>query len=139
MKILKLTLRKIWFDMIASGEKTEEYREIKKFWLQRFTETYPGPPEMVCVMKDGTRFEFDFISEFDQVEFTNGYGKHRPKITLECKGIHIGTGKPELGAEHGGNYFVIKLGKMIEYQNLPADMYGTMHARKLKELKGGSQ
>jgi len=29
MKILEMTLKKKWFDMISSGEKKEEYREIK--------------------------------------------------------------------------------------------------------------
>lgn len=28
-KILTLTVSKQWFDMIAAGEKTEEYREIR--------------------------------------------------------------------------------------------------------------
>lgn len=34
-KILNLVVTKRWFDMIATGEKTEEYREIKGFWLNR--------------------------------------------------------------------------------------------------------
>ena len=29
MKYLHLTLKKNWFDLILSGEKKEEYREIK--------------------------------------------------------------------------------------------------------------
>jgi len=32
MKTLTLSLNKQWFDMIKSGEKKEEYREIKPFW-----------------------------------------------------------------------------------------------------------
>lgn len=36
MSTLKLTLKKKWFDMIASGEKKEEYREIKPYWIKRF-------------------------------------------------------------------------------------------------------
>ena len=35
MKTLTLFLKKKWFDMIASGEKTEEYREIKPYWEKR--------------------------------------------------------------------------------------------------------
>ena len=34
-KILHLTLKKKWFDMILSGEKTDEYREIKPYWTKR--------------------------------------------------------------------------------------------------------
>lgn len=35
MKTLTLSLKKKWFDMIASGEKTEEYREITLYWQKR--------------------------------------------------------------------------------------------------------
>ena len=34
-KVLTLTVRKEWFDMIVAGEKTEEYREIKPYWASR--------------------------------------------------------------------------------------------------------
>ena len=34
-KILALTVSKQWFDMIIAGKKTEEYREIKGFWMSR--------------------------------------------------------------------------------------------------------
>lgn len=33
---LVLTIKKKWFDMILSGKKTEEYREIKPYWETRF-------------------------------------------------------------------------------------------------------
>lgn len=33
-KILYLTLKKQWFDMINDGIKTEEYREIKPYWVK---------------------------------------------------------------------------------------------------------
>ena len=36
MEELRLPLKKKWFDMIKSGEKKAEYREIKKYWLDRF-------------------------------------------------------------------------------------------------------
>lgn len=35
MKTLDLVLKGKWYDMIASGEKTEEYREIKPYWEKR--------------------------------------------------------------------------------------------------------
>jgi hypothetical protein len=35
MRVLHLTLKKKWFDMIASGEKKEEYREDKEYWRRR--------------------------------------------------------------------------------------------------------
>lgn len=35
MKTLTLSLKKKWYDMIASGEKKEEYREITEYWNKR--------------------------------------------------------------------------------------------------------
>ena len=34
--MLTLPIKKKWFDMIKSGEKKEEYREIKQYWFTRF-------------------------------------------------------------------------------------------------------
>ena len=34
-KVLTLTVNKQWFNMIVAGEKTEEYREIKPYWVAR--------------------------------------------------------------------------------------------------------
>lgn len=34
-KVLKLTLKKTWYDLILLGVKQEEYREIKEYWLKR--------------------------------------------------------------------------------------------------------
>lgn len=34
--MLILTIKKKWFDMIKSGEKKEEYREINRYYDSRF-------------------------------------------------------------------------------------------------------
>lgn len=35
MKTIDLVLKAEWYDMIASGEKREEYREIKPYWCRK--------------------------------------------------------------------------------------------------------
>ena len=35
MKILHLVLKSVWYDKIASGEKTSEYRECTPYWNKR--------------------------------------------------------------------------------------------------------
>ena len=35
-KVLHLTLKKEWFDLILSGDKKIEYREIKNHWVKMF-------------------------------------------------------------------------------------------------------
>lgn len=97
-KILYLTLKKKWFDMIESGIKTEEYREIKPYWTKR-----------LC--KEGTTSPQN--GKYDVVEFRNGYQKDCPKMTFELENILIGCGKQEWGAENNVVYYVLKLGKRL--------------------------
>lgn len=109
MKVLHLTLRKKWFDMIASGEKKEEYRELKPFWYNRLTSEYwinAGTPT--------ASKHYNFLN-FDAIKFYNGWAPSEKykNITIEWKGIKVGNGKSEWGAEPGKEYFVIKLGEII--------------------------
>ena len=89
MDTLQLTLKKKWFDLIKSGQKQEEYREIKPYWSKRFNKRY------------------------DCIEFVNGYGKHRPRFTIELKEIQIGLGIVELGAPEAKKVYILKLGNII--------------------------
>ena len=100
MKTLKLVLKRKWFDMIASGEKKEEYRELTKYWQSRLWE-YSRCSD-ACWAK-----------EYDAVTFFLGYAKNRPSMTFRWLGTDIEQGKPEWGAEPGKCYFVIKLGERI--------------------------
>jgi hypothetical protein len=98
MKILHLTIKKQWFDKIASGEKKEEYREQKKYWQHRF-------------VKEGYWMS-QTCKEFDAVLFRNGYSKTSPTILVECLGIELSdVGNPEWGFTV--KCFVIKLGKIL--------------------------
>ena len=95
MSTLHLTLKKQWFDMILSGMKTEEYREIKPYYNLRL-----------------------IGREYDSVVFRNGYARDAPSLTIELKAIRFGTGNPEWGAEEGKTYFVLSLGKIINTKNI---------------------
>lgn len=50
---------------------------------------------------------------FDQVKFTNGYAANAPTMVVECKGIRIGTAKPEWSDNWQGDVFIIELGEII--------------------------
>jgi hypothetical protein len=118
-KILHLTLKRKWFDMIASGKKLEEYREVKKYWIERFTwhEYHKADTlKLIHTLANGDAIRKDF----DQVEFKNGYSKDAPTITLELKGIRYG--QPNLkwiGADDKPDnwYFCLQLGKIISQSN----------------------
>jgi len=124
-KVLHLTLKKKWFDMIASGDKKEEYRELKKHWITRllnhnlFTTSrrrnISTEAEAVETILNNTEyFNKNRINNYEYVVFINGYAKDAPTLTIECKGIEIKEGRTEWGAVKGEKYFVIKLGYIHE-------------------------
>src|SRR5687768_9260064 len=127
MKTLHLTLKKKWFDMISSGEKKEEYREFNMYWGKRFVYTIMTPHggkftpiNSVMLWEPETGWKnftggAPTFKEYEEVLFANGaHFGDVPKIKLQCKGISVGEGKLEWGAEPGKKYFVIKLGERID-------------------------
>lgn len=122
VRTLNLTLKKGWFDMILSGNKTEEYREIKPYWITRLVDTifkyqskeefmkwYYNPPEKVTLQH--------LVNAYDTVTFKNGYSKDARTMIVEFKSVEIGVGLYVMGAP---NYpvFIIKLGKILETKNV---------------------
>lgn len=94
MKILHFTLSKRWFEMIVRGEKREEYREIKDYWIKRL---------------EG--------KDYDAIQFRNGYSPTSPTVLVYLNRIVKRVGKPEWGApEHP--VYVLKLGAIIEAKNV---------------------
>jgi len=131
-KTLHLNLKKKWFDMILSGEKKEEYREIKTHYLSRlvdfktmhhhkkqgvFEESYCYPEDLPDLVSYYFKRNEIQGNSFDTVTFSNGYAKDRPQFEIEFKGIEIREGSPEWGAICGIKYFVIKLGKIKNKQS----------------------
>ncbi len=105
-KVLQLTLKKEWFDKILSGEKTVEYREVKRHWNTRLC----GAGTMCNT--DLSKV-LDFVPRhFDYIFFRNGYAKDAPHFKIECKSITLQRNiNTPLGK---GDFFVIKLGAVIK-------------------------
>jgi len=102
-RTLRLTLTKQWFDLIVKGEKKFEYREYKQHWISR----------LLC--KSGIR-------DYDEIHFTNGYGKDKPFVLVEFEGAAVIDGEccsPDNGEllEADKKYFVIGLGEVLEIGN----------------------
>ena len=70
-----LPIKRKWFDMIVSGEKKEEYREIKPYYTSRFS-------------KYGEKFEIGIRA---------GYSKNSPFARLFVE-LSKGVGREEWGA-----------------------------------------
>ena len=111
-KILKLTVSKQWFDMIAADEKTEEYREIKHYWASRLVNKKAESGEVLFDEFGGYcrvigKLEY---KTYTHVLFINGYRKDSPRIEKEIVGITIGNPKKGLCQDKwlGKEFFVIK-------------------------------
>lgn len=87
--MLTLPIKKKWWDMIASGEKQEEYRDITPYWAKRF--------------QQAPRFLADGKQQFHAV-LRAGYRKDSPRLAIRCW-VDKGEGKPAWGAERGKQYF----------------------------------
>ena len=99
-KTLHLVLKRKWWDMIASGEKREEYRTQSDYWIKRLV--------------DGEYYGSDGLNKynpFENVCFHLGYTN--TTMTFRIAHIYQGYGVPEWG---GGNerVFIISLGERIE-------------------------
>lgn len=112
-KILTVHLAEPWYSMIVAGEKTEEYREIKPYWLRRITKDADG--DYSYIHTDDGKFVAltlgsDFRSPYTHVLFINGYRKDSPRIEKEICGITIGKPKkgmcPDEWLDH--EFFIIK-------------------------------
>lgn len=92
--VLCMTLKRKWFDMILSGVKREEYREIKEYWIRRLSG-----------------------KKFSVIQFSNGYGKNVPTFNIEFPKYDIGIGKKEWGApdEH---VLILSIGEVIWMNDL---------------------
>lgn len=137
MKTLHLNLIRIWFDMIHSLIKPEEYREITPYWCAKLllvkdaSGNYVNYPrswwakllwlssstinicnldELIISNIESGSFKFKVHAS---ITFSNGMTPPVPRFEIELKGIKIDTGNPEWGAEPGKNYFVLKLGKIL--------------------------
>lgn len=89
-RVLHLTLKKKWFDMIASGVKKEEYRETKPYWDKRL-----------------------LGKDYDVIRFRNGYAKDSPTMTVEYKGLDVALGVIEWGAPGETPVYILELGEIL--------------------------
>jgi hypothetical protein len=120
--ILELTVTKQWYEMISSGIKKEEYREIKQYWLNRLFEPlakkYRRLPDFaIGPSLNSTKYStipaYTKARHFDAIRFTNGYGGNRPSFLIEYKGVKVGTGRKEWGTPDE-RVFILELGRMLE-------------------------
>lgn len=111
-KILHLTLKKKWFDMILSGEKKEEYREQKHYWWKRLCTVGCVKFSLATILNNGITCD-GLFKDYTHIIFKNGYNKDAPSFKIQCLGITTGEAKPEWSDNWKGRVFIIKLGNII--------------------------
>ena len=119
-KVLTLTVSKQWFDMIVANEKTEEYREIKPYWVARLLQNnsnivdvrhlalaLAGRTDLLKKYIDAQRI---VLKQYTHVLFINGYRKDSPRIEKDIESITIGNPKKGLCPDKwlDKEFFVIK-------------------------------
>lgn len=87
--MLTLPIKKKWFEMIVSGEKQEEYRNITPRYTAMFRNAADKSGRFWCILR-------------------NGYSSKSPAIKVYVA-VHIGLGNPEWGAEPNEKYFVLHI------------------------------
>lgn len=93
--MLILPIKKKWFDMILSGEKKEEYREIKQYYETRFQNLFGAI----------TIYPSSIFSDRSKYEL------------LRCR-LWIGKGRPKWGASQDKQYYVLEI---LSVEKLAAD------------------
>lgn len=116
---LDLVLTGKWYDMIERGEKREEYREIKPYWVKRlapctrecanghYSDNHNGCV-YTCKAVDGHINYYHRgvrLGPYTHVRFRRGYTNK--SMTFRINDVSIGYGKPELGAPRDKKVFII--------------------------------
>lgn len=90
--MITFPIKKIWMDLIISGEKKEEYRDLSPFYISRLG-SHQG--------------------EIIEIKLLNGYSSKCPYIIIKCK-VTTGEGKKEWGATKGKYYIILKILEILE-------------------------
>lgn len=109
-----LVLHKKWFDMIASGKKKEEYRDITQYFISRLfilnSQAAIGPLQY---FKTGrVRIDWQDGKPVESIRFFDGYAKDRRHMLIAVTDITTGVGLKKWGATDYS--FIIKLGEILE-------------------------
>lgn len=114
--MLTLPIKKKWFDMILSGEKQEEYRELKEYYDSRLLTLFGA------IMVDGELLQGEAVPEeirrapVQPVIFRNGYGRNCPEFLANCT-LAVKEGRPEWGAEPGVKYYTLQIQEVVINKN----------------------
>lgn len=101
--ILPLVLKKRWFDLVATGQKREEYRDHTRYWIVRINNWF----------KKSEALGFPQV-----VEFRLGYDARAPRTAFMLDSLLIRAPyrfeHPDWG-EPCGEHYVLGLGERVSF------------------------
>ena len=110
--VLPLVLKGKWYAMIASGEKKEEYRELKPYWENRIANWHARMDAMGAAFAI-VRFQMGYQKNapyFYRTAMHLGHGDFRQHFEIRNKAIHPEWGEPSIP------HYVLKLGERFELE-----------------------
>ena len=121
-KTLHLVLKRKWWDMIASREKKEEYRDANHYWAIRllnrqyrwYSQNIDYPNDFIDWLCFRLAHNDIAFRSYENVCFHLGYTNNT--MTFEITSMNVMYGdvcRQDWGAEPNKYYFVIKLGERI--------------------------
>lgn len=123
-RTIHLVLKPQWYDMIASGEKPEEYRDFTPYWCRRFfrVRNDDGTTSKLDIKdKDLHKYQTQVYQLAcagkleawpNAVRFQRAYPKNPPQMRFGISSVDLGPcGKAKWGAIPGKWYIIIRLTK----------------------------
>ena len=122
--VLHLVPKRKWWDMIASGEKKEEYRDVNHYWAIRlldsqyrwYSQNFDYPTDFIDWLCCRLAHNDIAFRSYEKVCFHLGYTNNT--MTFKIASMNVMYGEEchqDWGAEPDKYYFVIKLGER-EYE-----------------------
>lgn len=103
-----LILTHKWYEKLLSGEKEEDYRDIKPYYTTRL-QNILGKEKMSLLLQGKEVLLGD-------VEFKLGYKKDACSFT-EMTTVRIGKGNPEWGADGNSEQYIFRLLIPVSFDN----------------------
>ena len=122
-KTLHLVLKRKWWEMIDSGEKTEEYRDVNHYWAIRlldsqyrwYSQNIDYPKDFIDWLRFGLGHNDIGFRSYEKVCFHLGYTNNTMTFKIDSIKVKIGSEcRIDWGAEPNKYYFVIKLRERVE-------------------------
>lgn len=98
--MLTLPITQEWLHMIVTGEKLEEYREIKPYWTKRL--------QTIGLLDENENPTLKTTN----IALRNGYGRDAAEAVVRVT-IKKSTGRKEWGAKPGEVYYVLRIREII--------------------------